>query len=657
MKNRYAQVIFDLPMDNAFTYAIPTELAEEVSVGKRVSVPFGMGTRKMTGFVIALTDEVSGDWEIKDIVRVVDKVEVYGQATISLARWMADYYLCSHGQALSLMIPTGRVDSKMPVLDFGDEYESERIETLSDEQQLAIEAILSGGQGMYYLHGVTGSGKSEVYLRVAEEVIASGRSVIYLVPEITLTHQLARLVSTRFDGKVAVLHSALTPSQRLKEWKKIQRGEVRLAIGARSAIFAPFSDLGLIIIDEEHENSYKSGSTPRYHARQVAQRRMQSEGASLIMGSATPSLEAYRLMSEGEHITALRLKNRVAGGILPSVEVVDMNYETHMFSRRLVAEMQKTLQAKRQVILFLNRRGFSYFFHCNSCGYELACPHCAVALTYHKRASTMVCHYCGYRARPVHVCPSCRSVDVSYSGFGTEMVEQEITALFPTHRIARLDTDSTQKKGHLQEVIDDFKEGRIDILLGTQMVAKGLNFPLVDLVGIVNADSGLNIPDFRSQERTFSLLVQVSGRAGRYSSGGKVIIQTHHPHNPAIAYAIDGDVDAFYQQELVVRRETGFPPYARLANLVLRGRRRELVQTETDRLNNLLMGYSNAMGVEVLVASECPLEKIAGNWRYHILLSSKRGSAVHHLLASALKAYAPPSGIYLEVDLDPLQLL
>ncbi|HPZ15290.1 MAG TPA: primosomal protein N' [Sphaerochaeta sp.] len=651
----YAQLLFDLPLPGPFTYAIPEKLMETVAVGKRVSVPFGQ--RKMTGFVIALTDEVSGDFAIKEIERVIDKVAVYGEGTIALAEWMASFYLCSHGQALSLMIPTGRAESKVAALDFADQVSFEPIETLSAEQQGAIDEINAGRSMMYYLYGVTGSGKSEVYLRAAEAVIKEGRSVIYLVPEITLTHQLSRMVSARFGNAVAILHSALTPSQRLKEWKKIQSGEARLAIGARSAIFAPFSDLGLIIIDEEHENSYKSGSTPRYHARQVAQYRAQSEGATLIMGSATPSLEAYRLMSEGDQVKPLRLKERVGGGVLPTTEVVDMRYERHMISRRLDQAIRETLDRKRQVILFLNRRGFSYFFHCNSCGYELLCPHCDVSLTYHKRSSAMVCHYCGYKTRPVSVCPSCKSVDVSYSGFGTEMVEDEIRSLYPTARIERLDTDSAQQKGHLSAVIDDFREGSIDILLGTQMVAKGLNFPLVDLVGIINADSGLNIPDFRSQERTFSLLVQVSGRAGRYSSEGRVIIQTYQSENPAIVHAVGGDIDGFYENELAVRKETGFPPYARLANLVLRGRRREVVEGAMHHLEEMLRSSARQLGVEVLVAAECPLEKIASNWRYHILVSSERGAAVHNLLHHVLSHYQAPSSVYLEIDLDPLQLL
>jgi primosomal protein N' (replication factor Y) len=422
-------------------------------------------------------------------------------------------------------------------------------------------------------------------------------------------------------------------------------------------VFAPFENLGLIILDEEHENSYKSGNTPRYHARQVAQRRCQQEGATLVMGSATPSLEAYSLMLDGNQVGALRLTKRVAGGSMPRVEVVNLAFEKSLVSSALKQGIKQTLGKGKQVILFLNRRGFSYFFHCNSCGYELHCPHCSVALTYHKKSEQMVCHYCGYRTAPMRVCPECRSVDVTYSGFGTEMVEQEIRTLFPKARVERLDTDSAREKGHVQKTLSEFRQGSIDILLGTQMVAKGLNFPKVELVGIVLADSGMNIPDFRSQERTFSLLVQVSGRAGRYNDQGKVIIQTFHPDNPAIQYALGGDVVRFYNEELVVRKETGFPPYSRLINLVLRGRNQKKVEEETRKLEALLQAASAHIKAEVLAAGECPLEMIASNYRFHILVSGKDGSSAHHLVSTVLASYTPPSAVYLEVDLDPLQLL
>ncbi|MEA4860409.1 MAG: primosomal protein N' [Sphaerochaeta sp.] len=652
---KFVEVVLDLPLKDPYTYSIPESLKVEVGIGQRVMVPFGK--REMTAYVIAVLDAFEASYEVKPIKRVIDEKPLFGEQNIALAQWMARFYLCSQGEALSMMIPGGRRDVSPPVLDVEEDLLLEKVEHLSDEQQNAIDAILSSPKQMHYLFGVTGSGKSEVFLRCAESVIAEGKSVIYLVPEITLTHQLARQVTNRFANKVAILHSALTPSQRLREWKRILNGEVQLAIGARSAVFAPFPNLGLIILDEEHENSYKSGNTPRYHARQVAQRRCQTEKALLIMGSATPSLEAYSLMQEGSQVQAHYLKKRVAGGSMPTMEVVNLAFEKSVISTALRQAIKETLASKHQVILFLNRRGFSYFFHCNSCGYELRCPNCAVSLTYHKGANQMVCHYCGYRSAPMKVCPECRSLDVSYSGFGTEMVEQEVRALFPQARIERLDTDSAKQKGHVAKVLSDFRSGEIDILLGTQMVAKGLNFPLVQLVGIVLADSGMNIPDFRAQERTFSLLVQVSGRAGRYNDQGRVIIQTFHPENPAIRYALEGNLERFYEEELAVRKDTGFPPYSRLVNLVLRGRSKEKVERESEVLEARFNQCAKEGKTEVLCTNECPLEKIASNYRFHLLISGREASETHHLVATVLSTYTPPSGVYLEVDLDPLQLL
>ncbi len=667
--SKYALVVAAIPLKQAFTYEIPSAMEASVMVGVRVVVPFGR--REVTGYVVGLSDDApDASFAVKPIKRVIDKEPLYGDAEVELAAWMGRFYLCSQGEAIATMIPGGRRDSGMPALDVDDAPDAP-VQELTEPQREAVAAILSKELPMYYLYGVTGSGKTEVFLQVAEAMIAQGRQVIYLVPEITLTHQLARQVSSRFAGKVAVLHSALTPSQRLAQWKRIKRGEVMLAIGARSAVFAPCERLGLIIIDEEHENSYKSGSSPRYHARQIAQKRCQDCGATLVMGSATPSLEAWKLMKDDHQIRCLHLPYRVAGGMPPKVSVVNMLGESRTISRGLQSEMQRVLDRHKQVILFLNRRGFSYFFHCRSCGYEMTCPHCSVSLTYHKEhGGEMVCHYCGYTRRPVDVCPDCGSLDVGYSGFGTEMVEQEVHSLFPYASVARLDTDSAKDKDLMGRVLNDFRTGRTDILLGTQMVAKGLNFPGVELVGIVLADSGMNIPDFRAQERTFSLLVQVSGRAGRYNDQGRVIIQTFRPDNPAITYACGGKVTEFYEQELQVRKETGFPPYCRMINLVLRGRNEQKVADTTQVLAELLQelcaqlssqtqskgGDLDSMP-EVFGWSECPLEKIAGNWRHHILVRGESPSAVHAVVSKALELYQAPSGIYVEVDVDPLQML
>ncbi|MGB4407887.1 MAG: primosomal protein N' [Sphaerochaeta sp.] len=656
--SKFAHLVLDIPLKQSFTYAIPAQMESFVFVGVRVVVPFGK--REMTGYVIGVTDSFEATYQLKEIKRVIDKESLYGEASVSLALWMSRFYLCSQGEALSMMIPGGRRDSSTPALSVDDDETIREVMNLSSDQQQAVSAILTQKASMYYLYGITGSGKSEVFLRCTEAMIEQGKAVIYLVPEITLTHQLARQVTNRFANKVAILHSALSPSQRLKQWKRIKSGEVLFAIGARSAVFAPFENLGMIILDEEHENSYKSGNTPRYHARQVAQQRCREEGAVLVMGSATPSLEAWSMIKKGQ-VTELRLDSRVGGGVPPKVSVVDMQGEEHTISKKLLHEIKAVLDRKKQVILFLNRRGFSYFFHCKSCGYDMQCPHCSVSLTFHQSKGEMVCHYCGYRRKPIQVCPECHSLDVGYSGFGTEMVEQDIRMFFPQASIQRLDTDSAKDKKHMQEVLDQFRKGELDILLGTQMVAKGLNFPGVELVGIVLADSGMNIPDFRSQERTFSLLMQVSGRAGRYNDQGQVIIQTFHPDNAAVQYALHREVDAFFDQELTMRKQTGFPPHTRLINLVLRGRNKEKVSSEADKLEGLfeaaIASYKGKPSPSVLCNCECPLEKIASNWRHHLLVMGEDASSAHKVVSHVLEHYSAPSGIYIEVDIDPLQML
>lgn len=651
----YADVLLDLPLKQRFTYLIPEELQDATLFGRRSIVPFG--TRELIGYIVDVRDEDDSSFELKELKRMIDLEPVFTEKTVELARWISRFYLCSEGEAISLIIPGGRRDSAYSGLEQDEEFSFGRIDRLSAEQEAALSTILNSDEKIFYLHGVTGSGKSEVYLRSAEAVIAEGKGVIYLVPEITLTHQLATLVAGRFENRVAILHSALTPSQRLKQWRRILKGEVDLVIGARSAVFAPVENLGLIIIDEEHENSYKSGNTPRYHARQVAQHRVQKEHARLIMGSATPSLEAYYLMHRTRTIVPLSLTKRVAGGVMPKIEVVNLLGEKRTISERLACLMKETLRAKKQVILFLNRRGFSYFFHCQSCGFELRCPHCDVSLTYHKQRGKLACHYCGYTRRPITSCPECSSLDVGYSGYGTQMVEEEVRSLFPFARLERLDTDTAQKKGHIQSVLERFKNGETDILLGTQMVAKGLNFPHVELVGIVLADSGMHIPDFRAQERTFSLLVQVSGRAGRYTDKGRVVIQTFHPTNPAIVHALSGDLTSFYEGELTARKETNFPPYTRLINITLRGRNREKVAAEAEKLAALFSQATKTKGPRLLVSSECPIEKIASNWRYHLLIGGESAAQTHHLVSTVLGSYTPSGSVYVEVDIDPLSLM
>lgn len=652
----FASILVDRPLKQSFTYQVPDGMV--VAVGQRVVVPFGR--QELTGYVVGLqsTFDATG-FKVLPLKRVIDKEPVFGSGEIGLSEWMSRFYLCSQGEALALMVPGGKRESIVPAMSMEADDEVGVVRQLTPEQALAIETIGQAEYPMYYLYGVTGSGKSEVFLRSAEHVIAQGRQVIYLVPEITLTFQLAKMVQKRFADRVAILHSALTDSQRLAEWMRIRNGSVDLVIGARSAVFAPVPRLGMIIIDEEHENSYKADQTPRYHARQVAQWRCQGEHALLVMGSATPSMEAWKLAREGK-IHFMELLHRVGGGKLPEISVVDMKGVSTTIGPQLEEAMRQVLQRGRQVVLFLNRRGFSYYFHCKSCGYEMTCPHCSVSLTYHKSKNLMVCHYCGYHARPVHVCPQCHSLDVGYSGFGTEMVESEVQALFPGKRVARVDADVSASDSHqnkVRKIIEAFGEGKIDILLGTQMVAKGLNFPGVELVGIVLADSGLNIPDFRAEERTFALLTQVSGRAGRYNDKGRVVIQTFHPENAAIVAAQRGDLKAFYATELANREMTGFPPYSRLVNLVLRGRKEETVVAACATLGDLVRSLDPDGAVEVMCNDACAIERKGDYFRHHILLRSLRPGKLQAVVARALGLFKVPSGIYVEVDIDPMQML
>ena len=642
------EVVFNLPVDRRFTYAAPPDL--EVKAGMRVTAPFG--SRRLLGYVVA--DGVQappGLAEIKQVLRRIDEQPLFGPRELSLAQWLSGMYLCSLGEAVAAMLPGGR--REVVGEELAEEPEAEEEIQLSSDQAQAVERLSEAREGMFYLHGVTGSGKTEVFLRAAASVLARGRSVIYLVPEISLTHQVVEIFSRRFGSEIAVLHSGLSPSRRLNEWGRLRDGQAHLAIGARSAVFAPVRDLGLVVIDEEHEGTYKSGTTPRYHARQVAMHRARAERAVLVMGSATPSLEAWHSIKEGR-IPCLTLGQRMSGGRLPEVRVRGLAGESVPLSRALIDEIRRTHEEGRQTILFLNRRGFAYFFHCRSCGYEMKCRQCSVALTFHKQRGQMVCHYCGFRTAPITVCPECGSLDVGYSGFGTEKIEEELARLFPDLKVRRIDTDAVQQRGALRRLLDEFRSGRIDILVGTQMVAKGLNFPGVKLVGIVLADSGLHLPDFRAAERTFGLVVQVSGRAGRYHPDGTVVVQTYMPANRTISLAAQGRLEEFYAEELESRRALGFPPYTRLIRVVFRSRNpAKAQQAAADFVRPLETGG----GVEFLGPAECPLAVIAGNSRTQVLLRSAEFSRVHAAAHRALRSFTPPAGVYLEVDVDPVSLL
>jgi primosomal protein N' (replication factor Y) (superfamily II helicase) len=654
---KFLSLAFNVPLYRLFTYAMPEEVdpAEERSfIGCRAEAQFGR--KKMTGWIMEASDAPPEDLDeskIKPLLRIVDREPLFDESFREQALWLADFYLCSPGEALGAMLPGGRREKELPAMGTEDDPGIHAAVTLTGDQDRAVGLIMREKGPFFYLKGPTGSGKTEVFLQCAEGVIREGKSVIYLVPEIALTHQMVDVLRQRFQGSMALLHSHLTPSQRLTEWNRIRRGEAQFVLGARSAVFAPLANLGLIILDEEHEGSYKAGSTPRYHARQVAMYRCRKEKARLIMGSATPSLEAWHSMEEGA-IVPVSLTERVGGGEFPRIRLIDMRKETQLFSQELIREIVRVTGEGDQVILFLNRRGFSYNYACRSCGYELVCRNCSIPMTYHKEKGGMVCHYCGYRMPPPGACPECGSLDAGFSGFGTEQVEEEMARLFPHLKTVRLDRDSSAKKGSGKKVIEQFRKGEFQVLLGTQMVAKGLNFPRVKLVGVVLADTTLNMPDFRSPERTFALITQVSGRAGRYSSGGEVLIQTYRPEADALALAAVYDQENFYLRERENRKLINFPPANRLYRLVFRSRKEEDARSACEKAARML---AHAGEKDLLGPGECPLAVVANNHRWHLIIRTQEFSRTHDRIVWCRENIGLSSTVYMEIDVDPQSIM
>ena len=600
---KYLQIILNLPLNQPFTYSyIPDQKEKEElvpQIGKRAEIMFG--NRKTTGFIVDILDEVPPTCpvekgKIRPIKRILDKEPLFQKELIELAKWISHYYLCTFGEAVFAMIPSGRRETSAGGFNFEEDLEPKPKNQLSDEQQNAVNNIFNSinedskqqNTSLFnYIYGPTGSGKTEVFLSLAEKVLEQGKGVIYLVPEISLTGQVAKSIVERFGNTAAILHSGLTPSQKLAQWHKILHKEAKVIVGARSAIFAPVPDLGLIIIDEEHDGSYKSGTTPRYHARQVAMHRASQLKIPLIMGSATPSLEVMARASKGVY-KLLSLPNRVNGKALPLVKIIDMNEKIRNsqghFSDDLVNSIREKLEKGEQVILFLNRRGYSSFVTCKNCGYTFKCPNCDISLTYHKSSNTLRCHYCGYGTKVYDICPECKEKSVNDLGVGTQKIEEELGQLFPSARVVRMDFDTTSRKGAHEEMIEAFKNFEYDILLGTQIVAKGLDFPNVTLVGVINADTSLNIPDFRSSETTFQLLNQVSGRSGRGDKKGSVIIQTYNPDHYAILYAKENNYKGFFMCEMKNRKLLNYPPYYYLVLIRIKGKDYNYVSLETKKI-------------------------------------------------------------------------
>jgi primosomal protein N' (replication factor Y) len=543
---------------------------------------------------------------------------------------------------------------------------------LTQEQAAAIETIGEGitrSQGIYLLHGVTGSGKTEVYMHLVERTLKYKKKAIILVPEISLTPQTVERFKMRFGEDVAILHSRLSPGERFDEWRRIYNGQVNIVVGARSAIFAPIQELGLIVIDEAHEDSYKSESRPRYHTVGLAIQRCKEQGAVLVLGSATPSLDDFYYSQKG-HYTRVTIDHRINQRPLPKVKIIDMRQEIKkgnrsIFSQILYDELKGTLSRGEQAIILLNRRGYAQFVSCRSCGYLVKCDNCDISLTYHSKSNTLKCHYCGNTKPYPRVCPECRSTYIKHFGIGTQRVEQEISRLIPSARIIRMDMDTTSRKGAHQKIIDAFRQKDYDILLGTQMVAKGLDFPNVTLVGVVTADTSLNLPDYRSSEKTFQLITQVAGRAGRGDREGRVIIQTYHPEHFAIQYSAKHDYLGFYNEEIRIREKFKYPPFCHIVRVLITGEKEDcVIKTAMDikrwlehRLAEDPIIKSGTLELGVYPA---PLEKIKNRFRWHVLIRIRNErifrERYHEIMDDCLKElYNAVSTIV--VDFYPTSLL
>ncbi|MEF9922169.1 MAG: primosomal protein N' [Anaerovoracaceae bacterium] len=633
---KYVNVVVDnnsKHTDTFYTYGTEKDLA----IGQRVFVPFNRGNKVMAGYVFEVDVTPSCELsKIKQIERVDEDVYLSAE-TIETATWMKKRYGIKYLDGIKCFVPTGKIPKKgkekEPYKDL--EVEESTIEKLTLEQENAVntinESIKNNIQDNYLIHGITGSGKTEIYIRVIKKAIEKDKTAIMLVPEIALTKQVIdRFVAAFGKETIAVLHSKLTMRERFDEWIRIRTGKAKVVIGARLAVFAPLENIGVIILDEEHESTYKSDMTPKYETVDVALKRLMYYNGVLVLGSATPSVISYQRAKDGIY-KLIELKNRYNNVALPSISIVDMrdelkNGNTTIFSKQLYNEITENLKEKKQIILFLNRRGYSTIVTCKECGEAIKCPDCGITLTYHKSENVLNCHYCGRRFKVPEKCPACGSEDIRFLGTGTEKVEEGINDIFPDAVVERLDLDTAKNKGQIEKILNHFAKGKTDILIGTQMVAKGLDFKNVGLVGVISADTTLNIPDYRSCERTFQLVTQVAGRAGRGEEEGKVVVQSFTPDNFALLAAQRHSYEDFFNQEITIRRMMSYPPFSDLIMVLFTSSIEKIAEDTADSCREYL--------------ERCKIEKTAHNifspkisqnfkgsdsFRYYILIKSPKG--------------------------------
>ena len=661
---KYVEIITSLPIDRTFQYRVPDTVEFPAEIGKRVHIPFR--TSKRVGYIVKLEDTPMVE-DPRELIDIIDDKPIFTGEMIRLAEWIKDNYYCSWGEALEAMIPGalkhGKISMSQRIIDEPRNVEPTQPHVPNKEQASVLvdinRCIDEERHDVFLLHGITGSGKTEIYLQAMENVIARGSSGIMLVPEISLTPQTVERFMSRFGDKVAVFHSGMLESARFAEWQRIRSGEAKIVVGPRSAVFSPFEKPGIFIVDEEHEPSYKQDDVPRYHAREVAIERARMAGVPVILGSATPSLESYHKAMKGEY-RLVELSQRIKEKELPKVKLVDMrmDFDTRsgrkVISRVMEEALKKDIAKKQQALIFLNRRGFSTFVLCRKCGYTVKCSKCDSPMVFHKPKNALICHYCNVRIAPPEICPSCNGDYLMYKGTGTQKVEKELKVILPDARIERMDSDTMSKRGSHERILKDFTDHKIDIIVGTQMIAKGFDFPKVTQVGVVSADANLNLPDFRSGERTFNLITQVAGRAGRGDLGGEVIVQTFTPEHYAIHLAAKHDFHAFYDREILTRQELMFPPYVNLVKITLRSRIEENVIKSIERLTANLK--KKMPGLDLLGPAPAPMAKLRNYYRWNILIKATDRERIVKDLKKALKGFRAGSGVFMAVDVDPMSM-
>ena len=707
-------------IDKTFDYLIPNNLLDLVKVGIRVKVPFG--NQILEGFVLEISDTSSTDLkEIIDVVdkepilnkELLELGKYMQDITLStliscyqamlpsalkakngrnINKKMDTYivlekldnikYNDKQREILDLVLNNGKVlknrlskisasslktlinkgilrEEKCEVYRLNRSGEKKEKYPLTDKQQSVVDRVMSckDESKVFLIHGVTGSGKTEIYMEIIERLLDSDKSSIVLVPEISLTEQMVNRFTNRFDN-IAILHSRLSDGEKYDEYRRIARGEVKIVIGARSAIFAPLSNIGVIVIDEEHSDTYKQDAcNPKYNALDIAKWRSNYHSCPVILGSATPTLESYARSKKGIY-ELIELNERINGKVLPNIDIIDMNKELkskkESFSKPLIDAINNSLSNNEQVILLLNRRGYSSFITCKNCGYVAKCPNCDITLTYHKSSNTLRCHYCGYGTKVEEVCPNCHEKAISNLGTGTEKVEEELNKLFPDKKVVRMDFDTTSKKGSHEAIIKSFEDHEYDILLGTQMIAKGLDFPNVTLVGVINADTSLNIPDFRSSEMTFDLLCQVAGRSGRGEKEGKVIIQTFNPEHYAINYAKTHDYIGFYNMEMDVRKKLSYPPYYYLVSLKIISKDYEVSRDISSKVAEYLR--NNLSDVKILGPSVASVFRMNNTYRFQIVIKYKKNDNIYKVINDLIEHYKTNSKVKIDVDFNPIHI-